>query len=239
MASIFKNIWNTGKKAVKDVGHFVGKVGSNPLVLGGLSLIPGVGIPTAAAIGGISGLIKPGGNIGQGLKGAATGAAAGAAGKAISKIPGVGSTIGKIPGIKDIGNFIGGIPGLGAVGSALGQIPGVSSLERFLGGGGAGGGGPDYGDILKTAGLLGLGGAQALNAANLGKQSTEYAKNALDSVKQSYGERGLLRAAGVGGMLNPQTADLSGLLSHGGPYATGLLPKMPAKRAVASLGSYS
>jgi len=226
-------------KGIKDIGHFVGKAASNPLVLGGISLIPGVGLPAAAAIGGLGGILKPGGNPRELLKGAATGAAANTAAKVISKIPGVGSTISKIPGISDIGKFIGGIPGLGAVGSALGQIPGIQSAANFLGGGG-GDGGTDWGTVAKNAGLIGLGGLQAANAASLGKKSNEYAQAAMDAVNKSYGERGLLRAAGVGGMLHPQTADLSGLLTHSGPYATGLLPSMPAAPAkrVAGVGSY-
>ncbi len=77
-------------------------------------------------------------------------------------------------------------------------------------------GGIDFGGLLDK----GLGAAEAVNAANLQKQSTGYAKSALDTANQSYDARAPLRVAGIQGMLTPQTADLSSLSQiPGNPFA--------------------
>jgi hypothetical protein len=97
-------------------------------------------------------------------------------------------------------------------------------------------GGVDWGKLA----ALGLGGAQMVNAAKLQGQSTQYAKDALAQNQANYAGRQPLRDAGQAGMLNPKIQDLSGLLSNSGPYAVGLLPNMPAKKAtVADVGSYA
>ena len=75
---------------------------------------------------------------------------------------------------------------------------------------------------LDVGGLFdkGLGAAQVVNAANLQKQSTGYAHNAMDIANQSYDARAPLRVAGIEGLLRPQTADLSSLSQiPGNPFA--------------------
>lgn len=101
--------------------------------------------------------------------------------------------------------------GAGHVGSALasgaGKIaPMALSAIDHLGG---------------ASGLLdkGLGVAQIANAANLQRQSTDYATHAMDTVNQSYGERAPLRVAGIEGLLKPKTPDLSTLRrTPGNPF---------------------
>jgi hypothetical protein len=136
-------------------------------------------------------LLKPGGNIGQGLTGAATGAMAGyGAAKAGSLLKGGGSILDKAKGVIGAKN---------AVGSVMG------------GGSPASGGGGGVGDFLGGIGgyLTGNGGGNALaiaqgaNAAMLGKKSSDLADDALTSAKDNYAERAPLRTAGIAGMLNP------------------------------------
>lgn len=81
--SWLSNAWNAVKKGAVDTGHVVGEVASNPIVDAGLAMIPGVGVPVAAAAGGLGRLMAPGGNLGEGLKGAVEGGVAGYAGNAL------------------------------------------------------------------------------------------------------------------------------------------------------------
>jgi hypothetical protein len=138
------------------------------------------------------------------------------------KIPGV-SAIGDamyntakqtIPGLSavDTGlNAVANLAGKGGAAGAAGAIPGVSALKDFLTGNG---------------GLNALGAAQGVNAALLGKQSSNYAKQAMGSVNQSYGERAPLRTAGIAGMLHPQIPDISplGQIASANPYARKITP---------------
>lgn len=120
--------------------------------------------------------------------------------------------------------------GAGAVGSGIGALGhGAASVA-----GGLGGVAKSVAPMAISAltgghglsGLLdrGLGAAQVVNAANLQKQSTGYAKDALNTVNQSYDARAPLRVAGIEGLLHPQTPDLSSLTQvPGNPFA----PKKP------------
>jgi len=130
----------------------------------------------------------------------------------------IGSDLGK--GITNAGviaggqALLGGIPGLGGAGDVLSKIKslasGVGGLGSMLGGGGGSGGGFSLSDLIDPA----LGGAALLNASNLGKQSTNYAKDAVNTANQSYDSRAPLRTAGVQGMLNPGAGiNLGGLNS--------------------------
>src|SRR5689334_4371902 len=98
--SIFSNIGKALGKAVKDTGHFVGKVASNPIVDTGLALIPGVGPGVAAGAAGLGRLMAPGGNLGN------------AAGAAI-RSGAVGKLAGALPGASSIGSKLAGLPGIG------------------------------------------------------------------------------------------------------------------------------
>lgn len=143
-----------------------------------------------------------------------------------------------------IGGDVGGtdMPGLNPFGGEGGdsgiQYPG----SQYPGGGGPGvpGSAADpsmWGRVMDFLGDHGaqiLAGAQGVNSAILGQKAREYGKNALGQAEQSYNEREPLRAAGIAGMLNPQTPDLSGLMKNAGPYAAGL----PAVKPLASYASY-
>lgn len=155
--------------------------------------IPGVG----SALGGLLGAIP-----GVGAIGGALGSAAGGVGTALSSIPGVG----------------------GLLGGASGAIGGAIPDEAMGGGGGLGG-------LLKGAEgwLTGSGGknaiglAQGINGILDQKKSENYGKDALGAATGAYNAAAPLRAQGIQGMLNPQTADLSGLQGIAG----GLTPPNP------------
>jgi len=210
-------------KGIKGIGHFLGKVASNPITQGIVGLTP-LGIPGAILTGALGKLIAPGGNLGQAAQGALSGAAAGTAGQFLKGLP---SAISKGGGISGIwsgtgtdakGNF-------GLLGDLAGRVGGVTGLGSFLGGGAGGGGGGL--DTIAKLGALGLSVADLMNAQTLGKRSNELATQALDTVNQNYAQNAGLRTAGRAGMLNPKIMDLSSLLSNAGPYA----PKLPLGRA--------
>jgi hypothetical protein len=94
------------------------------------------------------------------------------------------------------------------------------------GGAGGAGGGMNWGQL----GLLGLGGAQLANAINLGKKSSDYANQAIGGLQGNYDDRSRLRVAGLEGMLNPRTPDLSGLMATSGPYAAGMPRPAPLQQ---------
>lgn len=79
------------------------------------------------------------------------------------------------------------------------------------------------GDFLTgNNGLNALGIAQGLNAANLSKQSTDYAKQAGDIGMQNWKMGEEMRNQGKAGLLNPKQIDLSGLQAQrqvGNPFA--------------------
>lgn len=216
--------------AIKGVGHAAGKVLSNPLVDAGLSFIPGVGPIAAGGAAALGNLIKPGGNIGSALKGGITTGGLGA----------LGGLAGKIPGISSLEGAVGSLPGVSAVEGALSKIPGLQSIEGLLKGqNGQPGVLGELGSFLTgNGGKNALGLAQGVNAAMLQKQSSDYAKQAMGDVQNSYNERAPLRSAGIQGMLNPQTganAAIAGLPQTGNPYARKPIPPVSP---VPSAGGY-
>jgi len=208
--SIFSSIG----KGIKGVGHFLGKVASNPITQGIVGLTP-LGIPGAILTGALGRLAAPGGNIGEALKGGLSGAAAGSAGQLLKGLPGAISKggIGSIfsgGGADQRGNF-------GLLGDVAGKLGGVAGLGSFLGGSGGGG----LADIAKL-GALGLSVADLMNAQTLGKKSTDLANQALATANANWTAGDPLRTAGRAGVLNPKIMDLSSLLSSSGPYAPNL-----------------
>lgn len=161
------------------------------------------GIPLAGLAGSIASGVKPGEDLAIGARnGALSLAGLGAAGQL-----GAGAAAGGA----------GGAAPASPAGGFLSKIP--QALSSFL---------PSVGGL---SGLLdkGLGAAQVVNAANLQKQSTGYAKDALNSVNASYDARAPLRVAGIEGLLHPQTPDLSSLSQiPGNPFA----PKRPGMAPV-------
>lgn len=157
MGKVVKGVGN----AVKGIGHAVGSVAkaASPFI----SAIPGVGNLAGAAIGGLGGLLSPGGGFKGMLQGAAQGGmgALGALG-GLGKIPGVGGFLGAA------GNALGNIPGVSAMGNALGNIPGISQLGGLFGNNQAGKlGFDDFGKFFGSPGGQALlaGGAGALAGA--------------------------------------------------------------------------
>jgi hypothetical protein len=118
--SFFGNIGKAIKKGVTDVGHFAGKVLSNPIVEGASAFIPGVGPLITAGEGALGGLLKPGGNLGTALKGGLQGAAAGALGGGIRKL-----------GTGILTNGVGSVLGRGGVQQAGGPSGGQSSGDPY------------------------------------------------------------------------------------------------------------
>src|SRR5262252_391201 len=182
-----------------DLWGDITNLATNPIVDVGIGALTG-GWTVPAIVGGLGGLLKPGGGVTSGLTGALTGGLAGEGGNLLKGLLG-GS---------------GAAAGAGVLG-ALGSGGGVQGLLSSLGLSNASGGI----DLPKVA-LLGLGAAQMANAANLQKQANQYATGALDTVQQNYTQRQPLRACGMQQMLNPTIPDLSGLLANSGPYSVGL-----------------
>ena len=132
-----------------------------------------------------------------------------------SVVPGVGTALGA-----GLGQALGGIgsgKGVGqSVAQGLGAYAGTKGLQSVLGQGGqssgGGSGGGSGGMSLGGLANAGLGAAQLANAANLQKQSTNYATGALNNVQQSYDQRAPLRTQGLAQMQNPTAGiDLSSL----------------------------
>lgn len=191
-------IGGTVGKIGQNIKTGVGKVLSNPIVEGGLSLIPGVGPIGSAIAGGLGrALDTTGGSVGLGD------IAGGALQGGVSGI-GAGALKGALSGGLSLGNILKSAPQLaGLFGSA----------------GGVANGGLGLGNLLD----LGLGGAQAVNAAQLQNKANQYATNAQSAVQDSYNERAPLRAQGLGMIQNPGAGvNLGGLrkiAATGGPFA--------------------
>jgi len=242
----------------------VAKVAANPIVEGAVSLIPGVGIPGAAIIGGLSHLIEPGGNIGSGLTGAATGAASALAGKGVaslfSHLTGIGQSggdtgaTGMTSGGQQVMTDANGNVVLDASGQPVVVSGGGSAADQSIWGKindaiqGTGGWGAVAsalgGDIGQAVNAMGgvqslpawaMAGIQAKNAADLGTKASDLANAALSDKKSDWTARAGLRSAGIQGMLNPQTANLAGLMSTSGPYAA----SMPKPGGVQSLQQFA
>jgi hypothetical protein len=223
--------------------NFVGNLVKN--VAPALALIPGVGIPAAAAVGAAGRAIQKGANIGdiarQGASTAATAAAAQGALGAIKRVLPSGTPAGgelkPLPAPGERGaSTLPGLPGgtptatdgasgpwwqnpemLGAVTGAAGQAPGASAsgggfwdaakdVAGKVAGAVTGGRGADG---LLDAGLLGLAGAQAVNAANASARARGLSDDAIDLAKENWAAGEGLRTAGRDGMLNPVRRDLS------------------------------
>jgi hypothetical protein len=202
------------------VGHpinQIGKVLPSGGQLIGNAMLPGVGNIVGGAIDGNTTPLQ---------KTIGTGVDAAAGGIGLAGLLGGGAATGAASGAAT------GATGAAAgaptsLASLLANIPGIGGLLSGLvkGAGGA-------------SGLIdkGLGAAQLVNAANLQKQSTGYAKNAMDTANQSYDSRAPLRLAGVQGMLHPTpSSDVSGLsniAAAGNPFAANRVgAPMPLRNA--------
>jgi hypothetical protein len=161
--SWLSNIGHAITKGATDVGHFAGKVLSNPVVQGASAFIPGVGPLITAGEGALGGLLKPGGNLGSAASGALQGGLAGAAGGSIRKL-GTGLLSGGIGGA---------IHGFGG-GSLGGMVGRTSTMGADQVGGGSWtdhiidfdeGGNPIYDTDLDAGSIMGGGGGSAVVAS--------------------------------------------------------------------------
>jgi hypothetical protein len=162
-------------------------------------------------------VIKQGAKVNTGAEIAAGTALGGVAlsGLGGAAVPGAGGMIEQngITGVPAAGAIGGGSTGGGiSLGSILGGLPGaIGKIGGFIG---------DHPGLVDT----GLGGLAALNAANLSKQSTQYAKNAMDTSNQSYDSRAPLRLAGIQAMLHPQPTSGPIQQVSGNPFSPKPLP---------------
>lgn len=220
------NPWGNYTNPVSVAGTVAGAAGNG--MSSPASNVPGVdGTPSAipnGAIGQPSGSPPSGG---WSIPNGALGAIGGALG-----VPGMGGAGGSGAGGQNpnqpqsVAGLLGGLAGkLGGV-----TIPGVTqnggqpvSVGGLLG---------QAGNFLGgNNGLNALMAAQAANAAYLGQKSTNYAQNALDTQQTLFDNKGGLRAAGIAGMQNPVTPNLSNLgqiSQSGNPFARPIPVSKPA-----------
>ena len=217
------------------MGGTLGKIGQNfkiglgkveKAVAPAVGFIPGFGPIAAAALeanGNIldtsNGGINSWGDVGNVAKGSAMAALPSAAGPLLGKL---GSTVSSIPGVQGIENAVGNIPGVSSIGDAL--------KAAISGGSGGGGGVTGLLDFLGQHKDLLLGGAQALNAANLQQKAGNYANQAVQSATEPWNQRAPLRAQGVTAMLNA---------SQYNPYSRAPGTPAPAQPKVTALPTTS
>lgn len=195
-------IWDRNKQIIKPVAT----------TLAGIIGTPALGAAVGAAMGGLDrpGQSGVGLDVGGALKGGVSGY-----------------------GMGKIGAALPGIAKMGQAGAASGGLWGglkagaKAAIPSFLGAGGGGdvpglpGLGP-IGDFLGgNKGLNALAAAQGLNAANLGRQSTEYAKNAMQTQDDLWKQRAGLRSGGIEGLNRTpvQLPQLATLSRAGNPFS--------------------
>ncbi len=206
------------------VGHGLNQVGK---------VLPSVGqMVGSAALGPIGNLIgasldpnttslqkKIGGTVDAAAAALGGGSLLGGLGGGAAKTAlGLGGAAGKVGTGSESDPYGDGMPGVNIDPSGGSSLPGwLQALEK--GAGAVGGAASAIGGSKLLP--LGLGAAGAINAANLQKQSTDYANKAYDTVNQSYATRAPLRVAGQAGMLNPvPSSNVTGLAQSipGNPF---------------------
>lgn len=140
-------------------------------------------------------------HLGDNLLGAGEAAAGGYLASGMPGLGGGGGIGGTGLGMGAAGTGAGGVADAAAGGGGGGI---VSSIEGVLRGGAGK-------QLLGNGGLNLLGVAQGVNAAHLGQQSNQYAKDALNSAQNAYNEKAGIRQQALNGLQNPQAPDLSHL----------------------------
>lgn len=249
VGKIGQNVKKAVTKGATDAGHMVGKIADNKYAqLAALAALTATGVGAAPAAGimaamkGGGALLKPGGNIGAGAKGAVIGAAEGYGasklGSGIRKLAGIGkaaSTAGDAGGDSSLPIGDDGMPTYspGAEASAGGGVGDESFLGRAEGavknvagkvGGlvkGAasqlGGGNMSALDKLLLAAGMSEAAISAMHKRQLERQGLEYAEG-------SYSARQPLRHQGLAMLQSQQTPDLSFLDNTANPYTRPVTP---------------
>ena len=192
-----------------------GLIGKVPLV-GGLINDVGKVLPSGGQMIGGAALGPIGALIGGSIDGNTTpvqkdigGAVAGAAGA--------------LGGGALLGGALGAIPGASSVESALSNIPGASEILNAVKSGAPGAIESLLGLLKNHAGDL-MTAANVYEAAQRQGKADKFANQAINTATDAYNAKAPLRMAGLQGMLNPQTPDLSNLRSlagsrSGNPFA--------------------
>lgn len=203
------------------VGGSVGKIGQ------GLKIGAGKVLSNPIAQGAIGAFLGPG-----------AAAAAGGLGRALDTTNG-GSGIGDLAlgtakgyGVGKVGQVakgaLGALGGGSSAGGAAGAASAASGLIPHNAEGGidwgklASGAAGGVGDFLTgNGGLNALGAAQGVNAAMLGKKSSDFANKAFDLQNDSYTQRAPLRALGMQRLTTPTAPNISGIQATTGanPFA--------------------
>lgn len=165
IGQVGQNVKNAVTKGATDVGHAVGQVADNKytqMAAAAALAATGVGAPAAAGImAGVAGggaLLKPGGNIGQGVTHGITGAAMGyGAGQLGSALHAPGGLLGGAA--PAAGGGVGGVADASTVfGGGAGGVGNVADASTVFGGTGGGAGGA----TSSVLGRLGLTGKDAI-----------------------------------------------------------------------------
>jgi hypothetical protein len=205
LGKIGQNVKNATTKAVVDTGHTIGKVADNKWAqYAAMAALAATGVgaaPAAAMMAAMKGggkLLKPGGNIGEGLKGGVQGALQGYGASKIGSL--ARGVIGSVTG--GAGAAGGGIQSAGNSGASGDYIPGsapsagVNGGEYIPGsapsaGGGSAGGGSWWDNLLHGGGSDGKG-----NMGLLGDLGGKFS-GAVGSVTGGGGMDKILTAAAV------------------------------------------
>jgi hypothetical protein len=242
-------VFDRNKAVIKPVAEL--GAGALGFLAGGPAGAAAAGGAAGAAFGGFDrpGQSGVGFDVGKGVTGGLGGVGLGMVGGAGASALGAGGS--SMPTTSDFGNvanagvhntYMPPFPVEGLTGAAAGM--GAGSTPGGAGANGSGApsaGGGGWQDILKglagkagsfvtgNNGLNALGIAQGVNAANLSKQSTDYAKSALASATGAYDAKAPLRAAGISNMTNvlgtpaPTTSGLSQIAARN-PFAARSAP---------------
>lgn len=184
----------------------------------------------------------------------------------VGKIPGaagVQRVLAKVPGLTAVRRVLGGpsapaaMPASGGASGPWWQNPTMTDAVVAGAGGGAAAGGGNWWDTVKDvagrvvggvtggrgsgglldAGLLGLAGAQAVNAANASRRSRGLSDDAINLAKENWAAGEDLRTAGRTGLLTPVRRDLGTTYADPtNPFAARASAQPPAPGAPTPVG---
>jgi hypothetical protein len=250
VGNALNSLGNGAVNATKAVGHTVGEIASNPLVQGlsaAALAATGVGAPAAAAIlaaeKGGGALLKPGGNIGQGIKGGITGAVEGYGASKLGGLArsalGSGLGIGSKVALGGAANGDAATPFDEVMRDERGQplpmdengtpyVPDGADPGQYTNDNGGGWTEKVQGILGKAGNVLGGGKMSGLdkilsvagiaNAAYDKKHQQDLENKAIDYSTDAYSARQPLRRQGLSLLQHQETPDLSFLENSANPY---------------------